>query len=161
MTKRRPARANGGKTNNREKIGKTPHDPARPIGKSNPPIETQFQPGKTGNPHGRPRKLEELQELIYEILEENLIAPNGKIVGTRAQMMVRVGLNKNPVPFLEYAFGKVPQHLTVEDVTLKPDSELVAELQSILDSAAAATRAGDSGGTPAAGAGGDSSADSI
>ena len=41
------------------------------------------------------------------------------------------------------------------DVTGKSDSELVGELQSILDSAAAATRAGDSGGTAPARAGGD------
>lgn len=43
--------------------------------------------------------------------------------------------------------------VTVEDVRAKPDSELVAELQSILDTAAASTRAGDSSGTQAAGAG--------
>ena len=154
MTKRKPARANGAKQNNREKTGRTPLDPTRPLGDRNPPIETQFQPGKTGNPRGRPRKLKEFQDLILDIMAEELIA-DGRRLGTRAMAMIRLGLNKNPLPFLEYVFGKVPTHLTVEDVTGKPDSELVAELQSILDSAATATRADDSGGTPAAGIGGD------
>jgi len=151
MTKRRAARAKP--KQKREKIGITPHDPARPIGKGNPPVETQFGPGNSASVgKGRPRKLKEFQELILDTFAEELAA-DGRIIGTRAQAMIRLGLNKNPLPFLEYAFGKVPQHLTVEDVTDKPDSELVAELQSILDTAAATAGASDSGGTPAAGAG--------
>jgi len=144
MTKRRPVRANGAKPKNREKTGRTPLDPTRPLGDRNPPIETQFKPGQTGNPHGRPRRLKEFQDLILDIMAEELVA-DGRRFGTRAMAMIRLGLNKNPLPFLEYVFGKVPQHLMVEDVTTKPDSELVAELQSILDSAATATRTNDSG----------------
>lgn len=45
--------------------------------------------------------------------------------------------------------------VTIDDVTNRSNAELVDELQRILDSAAAGTRASDSGGTPAAGAGGD------
>ena len=152
MTKRQPARAKADRK--REKIGKTPHDPTRPIGKNNPPIETQIKPGQVLNPNGRPRKLKDFQDLILDIMAEELIA-DGRRLGTRAMAMIRLGLNKNPLPFLEYVFGKVPAHLTVEDVTGKPDSELVAELQSILDSAAATAGTGDSGGAAAAGAGGD------
>src|SRR3990167_8726401 len=109
-------------------------------------------PGNTGaRGHGRPRKLEDLQELIKETLEEEvpLRDEQGRVTDrlTRAQAMIRTMLVKSPsdrLALLEYAFGKVPQHLMVEDVTHKPDSELVAELQSIIDAAAAATRADDS-----------------
>lgn len=152
-------KSQNGKVNpkqNREKIGKTPHNSTRPIGKNNPPVETQFKHGNTASVgHGRPRKLQDLQELIYETLAEDGGALEGERK-TRAQHLIRMMLVKSPsdrIALLEYAFGKVPQHLTVEDVTNKPDSELVAELQSILDSAATATRAGDSGGTAAAGLG--------
>ena len=159
MTTKRNGQA-AARKNNREKTGRTPLDPTRPLGNRNPPIETQFQPGQTGNPRGRPRKLKDFQDLILDIMAEELIA-DGRRLGTRAMAMIRLGLNKNPLPFLEYVFGKVPTHLTVEDVTNKPDSELVAELQSILDSAAATTRTDDSGGTPAPGTGGDGGADSV
>lgn len=152
MTKRRPARA---------KTAKKRQPGASPISGFVPPPEHRFQPGNTAaRGHGRPRKLEDLQELIKETLEEEvpLRDENGRITDrlTRAQAMIRTMLVKSPtdrVALLEYAFGKVPQHLTVEDVTHKPDSELVAELQSILDAAATPARAGDSGGTPAAGTG--------
>ena len=155
MTKRAAKRASGAKPKNREKIGKTPLDPTRPIGKGNPPIETQFKPGMVSNPKGRPRKLVELQELIYETMAEELRNPDGGLLGTRAQAMVRIGLSKNPVPFLEYAFGKVPQQIDINDITSKPDSELVAELRDILDAAAARASEDTRGGTPAARTGGD------
>jgi len=51
--------------------------------------------------------------------------------------------------------GHRKQAITVEDVTGKPDCELVDELQRILDAAAEKAGAGDSGGTAASGAGGD------
>jgi phage terminase small subunit len=49
--------------------------------------------------------------------------------------------------------GQFVEKMKVTIDVHKPDSELVAELQSILDSAATATRASDSGGTAAAGTG--------
>src|SRR3972149_1685270 len=93
----------------RETKGKTPLDPTRPIGKNNPPIETQIQKGQILNPHGRPRKLHDLQELIKDTLAEEVRIPEGVL--TRAQAMIRTMLIKSPtdrIALLEYAFGKVP-----------------------------------------------------
>lgn len=38
------------------------------VGKGKPPIETQFKPGKTGNPNGRPKKLPAIDTLMAEVL---------------------------------------------------------------------------------------------
>jgi len=97
----------------REKIGKTPLDPTRPIGKGNPPRETQIKPGEVRNPHGRPRKLADLQALILSTLAEETHDAQGRATGlTRAQMLIRTMLIKSPsdrIALLEYAFGKMPQ----------------------------------------------------
>jgi len=91
------------KPDKREKKGKTPLDPTRPIGKNNPPIETQIQKGQILNPHGRPRKLHDLQELIKDMMAES-ITPDM----TRIMAAIKLGLSKNPTVWLEYAFGKLP-----------------------------------------------------
>jgi len=152
MTKRWAARANGRKPKTADKRRKG----VSPLNGVEPPPEHRFRPGNTAAVgHGRPRKLADFQELIKDTLAEELHLPEGIL--TRAQAMIRTMLIKSPsdrIALLEYAFGKVPQHLMVEDVTDKPDNELVAELQSILDTAATSAGAGDSGGTPSAGAGG-------
>ena len=49
------------------------------------------------------------------------------------------------------AEGKPVQR--IEDVTQRPDTELIREFESLVDTARARAGAGDSGGTPAAGAG--------
>src|SRR3972149_7576927 len=90
-------------SNEREKKGKTPFDPTRPIGKGNPPIETQIQPGQVLNPHGGPRKRKDIQELIKEIMDEDLLPKVNRI-----KAAIRLGLNRNPIAFIEYAFGKAP-----------------------------------------------------
>ena len=105
MTAKRKTKPVKAKSDSREKTGKTPLDPSRPIGKNNPPIETQFQRGAPSpNPHGRPRKLRDLQELIKDVMAEN-ITPDV----TRITAAIKIGLNKHPTVWLEYAFGKVPQ----------------------------------------------------
>ena len=128
---------------------------ASPLNGVVPPVDKRFTDGnKAAVGHGRPRKLQDLKELIIETLAEDLTDPQTRRwLATRAQAMVRVGINKNPVPFLEYAFGKVPQHLTVEDVTDKPDSELIAEFSELVDAGRARAGADAGGGTPAARAG--------
>lgn len=41
------------------------------VGYGKPPKETQFKPGQTGNPNGRPRKLPDLEDLLAEVLGED------------------------------------------------------------------------------------------
>lgn len=86
-----------------------PQKGASPVNGVVPPIEHRFKPGnQAAVGHGAPRKLKEFQELILDTMAEMLGAEGGQKF-TRAQAMIRLGLNKNPVPFLEYVFGKVPQ----------------------------------------------------
>src|SRR3989304_10574684 len=91
------------KQDKRETKGKTPLTPTGPIGKNNPPIETQIQKGQILNPHGRPRKLRDLQELIKDMMAES-VTPDM----TRIMAAIKLGLSKNPTVWLEYAFGKLP-----------------------------------------------------
>jgi len=77
---------------------------ASPLNGIVPPVEHRFQPGQPSpNPHGRPRKLRELQELIKDVMSEN-VTPDM----TRIMAAIKLGLNKNPTVWLEYAFGKMP-----------------------------------------------------
>lgn len=125
-----------------EKIGKTPTDPTRPIGKGNPPRETQFKPGGPGGP-GRSKKIELLQDEILDAFNE--AAPGFK---SRLHFMIRSMMTKpaGQIKLLEYVYGPVTQRLAVEDVTQKDDSELVAELAEFVDAARARARAGVGGG---------------
>ena len=109
MTTRKPRPKAKRSTINREKIGRTPLDPTRPIGDRNPPIETQFKPGAPSpNPKGRPRTLGQLKDLIQELANE--ITPSGM---TRLELMVRsMMLSKNATDkehVLAYGWGRVPQ----------------------------------------------------
>lgn len=138
------------KRDNRERKGKTPLDPSRPIGKGNPPIETQIKAGQVLNPHGRPRKMADLQELIRDTLAEEMSATDpatGRAIKmTRAQAMIRTMLIKSPtdrIALLEYAFGKVPDKHEIIDrraladrLGLSPEalSEAVKQFRDILGS---------------------------
>lgn len=62
---------------------------------------------------------------------------------------------KNIEHLLAYGWGKVHQQIDVNDVSDKPDSELVLELQHLLDAARARAGASVDGGDTPAGAGGD------
>jgi len=141
MTKRRAARANG-KTADKRRKG------ASPLNGVVPPPEHRFLPGNPGGP-GRPKTLQELKELILNTLAEEVVDENGRRIGlTRAQAMVRTMLIKSPIDrmkLLEYAFGKVTQPVTVEDVTGKNDNELIDELFRLADDIRARAGAGDSG----------------
>ena len=96
------------------------------------PIEHRFQPGQSGNPHGRPKNIKELQALILETLAEELRLEGQHL--TRAQVMIRTMLIKSPsdrLALLEYAFGKVKQPYSLEDN--RSDSEVVREAQELFD----------------------------
>jgi hypothetical protein len=103
MTKRngkQPLKKNG-------KHAKSTLPGTSPISGTPPPEETKWKPGQPSpNPKGRPRKLREFQDLIKDVMADELAVGGERI--TRITAAIRLGLSKNPVPFLEYAFGKMP-----------------------------------------------------
>ncbi len=44
----------------------------RKVGYKKPPKSTQFKPGQSGNPKGRPKKVKNIQELVKTIMEEEV-----------------------------------------------------------------------------------------
>ena len=49
------------------------------VGYKQPPRDTQFKPGKSGNPKGRPRASKNMKSVLKKVLEERLpIRENGK-----------------------------------------------------------------------------------
>jgi Family of unknown function (DUF5681) len=74
---------------------KKKHEVPNSVGYKNPPQHTQFKPGQSGNPKGRPKKSASLTEVI------------GKEVGRRVQIVINGKRQK--VSMLE---AIVKQHLT-------------------------------------------------
>ena len=153
MTKRRAARANGKNPKHADSTTPNSEKKARGFQPGNP---YRWPPGVSGNPKGRPTKHEDLEEVIQEFFNEKVTLPDGQAVPRLYVMLRAMASSKaayDHVALLEHGFGKVPQAVTVEDVTNRPDSELIAEFTDLVHAARARTRAGDSGGTAAAGAG--------
>ena len=51
-------------------------DPAakiKPTGYKMPPVEHQFKPGESGNPGGRPKKLPNMKDELYDAVSEPII----------------------------------------------------------------------------------------
>ena len=97
------------------------------VGNKKPPKEHQFQKGKSGNPHGRPKDLKQLRTMI-QAAGHTVVNP--KTGMTQIQMMVGLMLiSKAPADhqqILKYGWGEVPTELNVnvKDV----DRTIAAEL---------------------------------
>ena len=52
-------------------------DNANKIGYGRPPKHTQFKPGQSGNPRGRPRKSKQVEALIQSELNRTLVIKEG------------------------------------------------------------------------------------
>lgn len=59
------------------------------VGYSNPPKDTRWKPGQSGNPSGRPPNKKYLSEIARELLEE---VPRGEVEGRNADILVVLAL---------------------------------------------------------------------
>ena len=66
------------------------------IGYGRPPVETRFQPGRSGNPKGRPKGSHNFQTLLAdELLSRVPVTINGKTVRlTKAELAIRQQVDK-------------------------------------------------------------------
>lgn len=154
MTPRRPARAKRAAITDEQR-------PARERRRMNPNSLANLKPFAKGpdprrNMKGPPRTHEQLRELIQDMAEELMVG--GRPDTRRLEIMLRsMFVSKSAVDhiaLLEHGWGKVTQAVTVEDVTNKPDAELIDEFADLIHAARARAGDGDSGGTAPPGAGG-------
>ena len=61
-------------------------NPDKPIGYGNPPDHTKFQPGKSGNPNGRPKQSKPDIDIQYLFLDELLREVPLLVEGKQAKM---------------------------------------------------------------------------
>ena len=76
-------------TSNGPADGDGPNDEPEKVGYGNPPISTRFQPGKSGNPRGRPKGAKGLlAELKAELDEFVTVEVNGKTKRIRKRRLI-------------------------------------------------------------------------
>ena len=93
---------------------------ASPLNGIVPPEATRWKAGDPSpNPKGRPRKQHAVQELIKDLMGE-IIDPKAPQM-SRSMAAIRLRIMKDPMPFIEYAYGKVstPVEITVYDSLAK------------------------------------------
>jgi hypothetical protein len=78
-------------------MSRLPRQPGAPadyaIGYGRPPIATRFQPGKSGNPRGRPRGRKTMAKLLEEALMRQVTVPGeGRDRKMRMQDVIILGL---------------------------------------------------------------------
>lgn len=143
----------------REKIGKTPLDPSRPIGYANPPVETQFPPGnKAAKAATGPRTHRQLRELIQEMGDEPTA---GEL--TRLKLLLRgMYSSKSPADkdnILKHGWGVPAQpvaEMTWEDYLREQGytEEQISDVKRELLAIVATGSQGDAAPSPESNAGG-------
>ena len=64
------------------------NEPNYAVGYKKPPTATQFKKGKSGNPHGRPKRPEGIS--IAEVMDSKQSGKNGEIVSSREAIVIRL-----------------------------------------------------------------------
>src|SRR4026209_2990105 len=76
---------------NEEDSGDGLNDAEYVVGYRRPPLHTRFQPGKSGNPSGRPKGSPNLKTLFEQILKEQISLREGEVTKkiTKAEAILR------------------------------------------------------------------------
>lgn len=78
LTWRSPSRADPRARPRRERMSDDDHEnEPTTTGRGNPSRATQFKPGQSGNPNGRPRGAKGFRSILYDACEENGVTPEG------------------------------------------------------------------------------------
>lgn len=75
---------------------------------------TQFKPGQSGNPKGRPRKLRALDDLLVEVLGDGVEKDEAKAIIQALVRKAKAGDVKAAEIILDRGYGKPKQHIEVE-----------------------------------------------
>ena len=106
------------------------------VGYGRPPKETQFQPGKSGNPRGRPKGTRPLGSVLQRILEQKVVVKeNGKAKRLQVQEVILLRLAneamKSDKTAIKVFFALVERYGTSPEVVANM-SELLNEDQQVL-----------------------------
>jgi hypothetical protein len=84
----------------RKTNGEKPHKAGSDfdVGYGKPPVHTRFQPGRSGNPHGRPKGTNNLKtDLVQELGERVKVVENGRQITLTKQRLVVKSLTAKAV----------------------------------------------------------------
>ena len=90
------------------------------VGFGKPPKSTQFKPGKSGNPRGRPKKIKNTYEILKNELDQEVILKEGgkTIVLSKKQALLRHLVNKavkGDTRAMFFVFGQIIAVEATED----------------------------------------------
>ena len=110
-------------------------DNANKIGYGRPPKHTQFKPGQSGNPRGRPRKSKQVEALIQSELNRTLVIKEGgrEVRITKREAIVKQLVNsaiKGDTKPLQMMIAHLEKHREV-DPFVPTDADDLALLKSM------------------------------
>ena len=93
------------------------------VGYGKPPVHSQFQPGKSGNPKGRPKSTKNLKtDLAEELAERVQVTENGRLVKISKQRLMLKTLTTKAIKGDARA-ASIVIHLVAQTIGLSPQND--------------------------------------
>jgi len=106
------------------------------VGFGRPPVHTQFQPGKSGNPRGRPKVSKDLQTRLKKAAAEKVVVQDGdrerkvdKLDVALAQMMNKAAQGQSP--FIRMALAQIQKAEAAEPIAAQQEELFEADREVI------------------------------